>query len=69
MRSGAAGKELALGGVVVFHISVVVQMLMGEVGENGGMVKAVTDPFLLQCMGGDFHDAGAASRVPHPCVE
>ena len=61
LRSRAL-KENCLGGEILFHRAVVVEMIAREIGKDGDVEGNAVNALLLERMGGDFHHRfGAAA--------
>ena len=63
--SGRANSA-ALGGEVVLDVGVVVEVVAGEVGEQGGGEAGARHPPLGEGVRGDLHRAGRVAGVAHP---
>jgi hypothetical protein len=69
--TGAAGAEAeflekeGFGGEIVLHVAVVIEVVLGEVGEDGGVEFDGIDAVLDQGVAGDFHGAGFGSGGEH----
>ena len=57
------GEELHLGLEVVLHRAVKIEMVLGQIGEDGDVPFEAAYPFLRERVRGDFHRGGFASGV------
>ena len=65
-RGGAALAEQGrLGGGVVLHGAVKVQVVPAEIGESGYSIRQAVDPVKCQCVGGDLHHGVGAAGIGH----
>ena len=55
----------ALGVEVVFQGAMVIQMVLGQIGEHGRLEGDAVHAVLMQGVGGDFHRHGAAAIRAH----
>ena len=63
---GRPGEEAPLGREVVLDVGVVVEVVAGEVGEQGRREARAGHAPLHQRVRGDLHGAGRVARVAHP---
>ena len=58
-------KETDFGSEVVLHAAVVVEVVLSEIGEDGGLEGEAVGALLVEGVGGDFHGAAAAAVGAH----
>ena len=59
------GEEPALGEEVVLHVGVEVEVVLGQVGEQGQLEADRVDPVQGERVRGDLHRAGAVAALEH----
>ncbi len=62
-------EELSLGGEIVFHRFVEVEVILGQVGEDGDVKGTLRHPMQHQGVGGDLYNGGVRPLTTHPPEE
>ena len=65
VRSGDGGEKFFLGGKIVFHPVVVVEVILRQIGEHGSGKLHTGNSVLIQRMGGHFHNGRVDARPAH----
>ena len=59
------GEELGLGLIIGVHCLMIIEVILGEIGKDGGVKLHPSDSGLIEGVGGDFHGDGLATGGVH----